>query len=179
MATPPDFTAGQVLTAAEMNAVGLWLVKTQTIGSAVTTVAVSNAFSADYTNYKILVSGSTGTSNVDMSLQLTGSSTGYSGMYVAGSFAASTLTGFSDNNAASFTRAGAVLSGDSVNLNVDVVQPNLAKYTYVTGQVVQSSSAGTYTGVHKVATAYTGFTLLVTGGANITGGTIHVYGYRD
>ena len=32
MATPPDFSVGQVLTAAHMDAVGLWLVKTQTKG---------------------------------------------------------------------------------------------------------------------------------------------------
>jgi hypothetical protein len=178
MATPPDFTAGQILTAAQMNAVGLWLVKTQTIGSAVTSVAVTNAFTSDFDNYKIVVSGSTGSANVDVSLQLTGSTTGYSGIYVAGTYATGGLAGFGDNNAASFTRAGAVHSGNSVQLNVDLAQPNLAKFTYITGQAVQTSSAGTYTGVHKVSTAFTGFTLIVTGGANITGGTIAIYGYN-
>ena len=178
MATPPDFTSGQILTAAQMNAVGLWLVKTQTIGSAVTSVAVTNAFTSDFANYKILISGSTGTSNVDISMALTGSATGYSGTYVAGTFSTGGLAGFGDNNAAVFTRAGAVQSGDSVQFNIDLCQPNLAKFTYITGQTVQSTSAGTYTGVHKVATAFTGFTLTVGGGANITGGTIAIYGYN-
>ena len=35
MATPPDFSSGQVLTSSAMNSVGLWLVKTQTVGTAV------------------------------------------------------------------------------------------------------------------------------------------------
>jgi hypothetical protein len=41
MATPPDFSSGAVLTAAQMNSVGLWLVKTQTVGTAVSSVAVT------------------------------------------------------------------------------------------------------------------------------------------
>jgi hypothetical protein len=41
MATPPDFSSGAVLTAAQMNSVGLWLVKTQTVGTTVSSVAVT------------------------------------------------------------------------------------------------------------------------------------------
>ena len=53
--TYPVFATGDVLNASDMNAVGLWLVKTQTIGSGVGSVAVTGAFSADYDNYKIIV----------------------------------------------------------------------------------------------------------------------------
>jgi hypothetical protein len=31
MATPPDFVDGQVLTAAQMNAIGLWLVRSSIV----------------------------------------------------------------------------------------------------------------------------------------------------
>ena len=57
--TYPTFNSGDVLTAAEMNAVGLWLVKTQTIGTAVSSVTVTGAFSTDYDAYQIVVTGGT------------------------------------------------------------------------------------------------------------------------
>ena len=50
MATPPTFSSGSVLTAAQMNAVGLWLVKTQTVGTAVSSVSVTDVFSSNYDN---------------------------------------------------------------------------------------------------------------------------------
>ena len=55
MATPPVFSAGAVLTAAQMNAVGLWEIKTQTIGTGVASFEVTGAFSSDYDNYKIVI----------------------------------------------------------------------------------------------------------------------------
>jgi hypothetical protein len=77
MATPPDFTTGAVLTAAQMNAVGLWLVKTQTVGSAVPDVTVTDAFSADYDNYKILYTGGTASGAVGpLNMKLGSSTTG-------------------------------------------------------------------------------------------------------
>ncbi len=48
--TYPSFSAGDILTAADMNAVGLWLVKTQTVGTAVASVTVTDAFSSTYDN---------------------------------------------------------------------------------------------------------------------------------
>jgi len=48
--TYPSFTSGDILTAADMNAVGLWLVKTQTVGTAVSSVQVTGAFSSTYDN---------------------------------------------------------------------------------------------------------------------------------
>ena len=43
----PVFASGDVLNASDMNGVGLWLVKTQTIGTGVSSVVVTGAFSAD------------------------------------------------------------------------------------------------------------------------------------
>jgi len=53
----PSFASGEVLTAADMNAVGLWLVKTQTVGTGVPSVVVTDAFSANYDNYLVTISG--------------------------------------------------------------------------------------------------------------------------
>jgi hypothetical protein len=162
-----------------MDSVGLWLVKSQTIGSAVTSVAVTNVFSANYDSYKIIVSGSTGSADTDFSLRLGASTTGYYGHFVAGSYSTGAMTGFGDNNLSSFVRPGFVQSGNAVSLNCDLVNPNLAKYTLIYSATPQAVSAGSYVGHHRVSTAYTDFTLLVGSGANITGGTIRVYGYRN
>jgi hypothetical protein len=64
------YTAGEVLTAASLNdnftfaaanpPGGLTLISTTTIGTTVSSITVSGAFSATYDNYKIVVSGGTG-----------------------------------------------------------------------------------------------------------------------
>ena len=79
------------------------------------------------------------------------------------------------NNTASFGYVGE--SNASINnVNIDVFNPNLAKFTTIQGSYIGVTYAGVCGGVHQVATAYTGFTLAVAG--TMTGGTITVYGYR-
>ena len=55
----PVFASGDVLNASDMNGVGLWLVKTQVIGTAVSSVTVTSAFTTDYDQYMITVTGGT------------------------------------------------------------------------------------------------------------------------
>ena len=50
----PVFTSGEILTAANMNQVGMWLLKTQTIGSGVGSVSVTSVFSSSYDNYRVV-----------------------------------------------------------------------------------------------------------------------------
>jgi hypothetical protein len=62
MALPVTFVAGEVLEAAQLNsnftylegAGGLTLIKTETIGTTVASVTVTDAFSATYNAYKIM-----------------------------------------------------------------------------------------------------------------------------
>jgi len=54
MATPPVFSAGAVLTAAQMNAVGMWKISSQTF-SAASAVTFDNVFTSDYRHYRIVV----------------------------------------------------------------------------------------------------------------------------
>jgi hypothetical protein len=55
MAAPPDFVAGQILTAAQMNLAGSWVVKRDTIASGGSSATISNAFNADFTHYRVLI----------------------------------------------------------------------------------------------------------------------------
>jgi hypothetical protein len=53
--TYPSFSVGEVLTAADMNAVGLWKIKTATVASAADSgTAFQSIFSSSYDSYKIV-----------------------------------------------------------------------------------------------------------------------------
>ena len=177
----PDFSPGDVLAANDMDAVGLWLVKTQTIGSGVSSVTVTDAFSADYDNYKITVTGGVASISVPITLQLGASATGYYGSFLYCLYTASTPVAAGQNNVSAFGFAG-VGTANNLYLNIDLTAPFLAKKTGLSGPYLQhstgASASGTYGGFHDSATSYTSFTI-ATAGATMTGGTIRVYGYRN
>jgi hypothetical protein len=179
MATPPDFTAGQVLTAAQINQVGLWLVKSQTVGSAVASVQVTSAFSADFKNYRILYIGGSASADGDLKLTLGATVTGY---YYAGNWCSygGTVAQWNGSNAAAWVPAG--FSGSLGNsLVCDILGPFEADqtvYTALRASVNTTSVAGVNNGFLNNTTSYTSFTLTPASGT-ISGGIIKVYGYRD
>ena len=179
MATPPDFSSGAVLTAAQMNSVGLWLVKTQTIGSAVSSVTVSDAFSADYDNYLIQVIGGTASTEDNGFLTFGATATGYYGVLQYATVAApGTYGGASDNNGAQFSTVWRSQAAGAY-ANITVLAPFLTKNTGVEGVWMPTSGAyGKYTGQLRNSTSYTAFTMKPASGT-MTGGTIKVYGYRN
>ena len=179
MATPPTFSSGAVLTAAQMNGVGLWLVKTQTVGSAVSSVTVTGAFSADYDNYLILLSGGTASTAASIGIEIGGSTTGYYGFMSYGDATTNTILGAGRNNTALLNWVGGCLSaGQNAHVRVEVLAPFKAAYTKFANGVYQNAGAyGTMQGEHRVATSYTSFKLVPDAGT-MTGGTIAVYGYK-
>ena len=76
MALPVTFVAGDVLEAAQLNSNftyldgsgGLTLVKTEAIGTTVGSVTVTDAFSATYNAYKIIVDGGVGSTTALLQL---------------------------------------------------------------------------------------------------------------
>ena len=179
MAVPPDFVAGQVLTAAQMNKIGLWLVKTQTIGTAVSSVTVTDAFNADFENYKIVVSGGVGSTDINLLTTLGASATTYYWGQVVSLYSTGAVAGANGSNTTSW-RTG-VATANAIQMNVDLLQPNVAKFTGMQGLIAGIGTTWTGSavgGYHGTATAYTGFTITTSTGT-LTGGTIYVYGYRD
>lgn len=155
---------------------GLQLVKKQTIGSAVSSVSVTNAFSATYNNYKIIVNGGTCSSSGIVVTTLTGSVANYYNILVFGNtWALPTATGASTNNGSSWNFTG-FADADGINASFELQNPFLARQTNIAFDYVSSTNAGTGTGVHKSAVSYTGFTLTPAAGT-LSGGTIYVYGY--
>ncbi len=175
----PVFASGDVLNASDMNAVGLWLVKSQAVGSGVASVTVTNAFSSSFDNYRIVYGGGTGSTNITLSLKLGASTTGYYSIVNYASYAASTTPlAAGDNNAGQWTYAG-YAGANYTQVSLDLINPNKAQWTtYNCASWAGTTIAGTSSGTHQVATAYTDFVLGVNTGT-LTGGTIRVYGYRN
>jgi hypothetical protein len=176
----PDFSPGEVLTAAAMDSIGLWLVKTQTIGTAVSSVTVTDAFSADYDNYRIIVSGGVASANMAVNLTLGSTATGY---YRAGVFVvynSTTVNGIAQQNQTSFAEAFSGTANQVAGI-IDIINPFLAKTTGFQTNVAgvgPTRYALFLAGYLSDTTSYTAFTLTPSTGT-MTGGTIRVYGYRN
>jgi hypothetical protein len=183
-------TNGQVLTADSAEATGLkWaspagsgltLIKTQTIGSGVSSVNVTSAFSSTYDNYKIFVSGGVGSGNINLNLTLGATATGYYRFETYMTFAANTITGAAGSNVTSWS-ASAVASANSLCGDITLIGPNLAKTTHMSSQSTISATTSNINyvqGFLNNTTQYTDFTLTCASGT-LTGGTIKVYGYQN
>jgi len=177
----PVFASGDVLNASDMNAVGLWLIRSQTVGSGVGSVTLSNVFSADYDNYRIIYSGGTLSTADTLPIQLQNSGgtsttqyyTAYSGLVWTSGAAAT----YRDNNGPSWFVGG---GGDTgyVNICVDILQPFGTRFTTINGTYIGTDNAGAFAGIHRVSASYTNL-VIDPATATMTGGTIRVYGYRN
>ena len=160
---------------------GLVLITSQTIGSAVSSVTVSSAFSATYDYYKITINGGTGSVNDEqLGLKLGSTATGYYNGFVGAAYspdATGTYSGNSTNSGTSFNAVGRVMT-NGLNLNMELNGPNLAKRTIVSGTMTSINVGRMYSGFLDDNTAYTAFTITPASGT-ITGGTIRVYGYAN
>ena len=178
----PDFSPGEVLTASAMDSIGLWLVKTQTVGTGVSSVTVTGAFSANYDNYKITYTGGVSSVASDMYLTLGASNTGYYGGLIFNRPNAPAPGGIANNNGAFWQYGAGLSTPNGITTSFELYQPFLARRTSLYSQVIQfsdpTSAFGTFAGFHDVATSYSSFTFTPSGGT-ITGGTIRVYGYRN
>lgn len=176
--TYPVFTNGQVLPASDLNAIGLWLVKSQTVGTGVSSVTVTGAFSADFDAYKITWTGGNGSTGNEIGFQLGSNTSNYYGFLTYGVYSGGTVYGAADNNSSRFRYVGGA-DGSYCSLNVDVFQPFLSRITLISASGNYGSSAfGTYSGRLADTNSYSAFTL-IPGSGTMTGGTIRVYGIRN
>jgi hypothetical protein len=180
MATPPVFVAGQVLTAAQMNAIGMWEVKSQTAFTSASVITIDNIFTSDYTNYLIKLTA-TATSG-----------SAVTGQYRVGGVAAATNY---NTQAAEIANATAwTVYKNTAQTNMDLAslanaQGSLDFYIFgpalaaQTNHYVHTSYSGATatvpgylirSGNHSTATAYDGIAISFSVAAT---GTYTVYGY--
>lgn len=157
---------------------GLQLVKKQTIGSGVSSVVVTGAFSSTYENYRIIVSGGVGSTTTNAQLKLGASATAYyaAGFYVL--YSSTTFNGIAQSNVSQFGNAVQVTTNHAYG-DVNLYGPNLAKVTGYATNAGEPHTAGAcvvINGFLNDNTQHTSFTLTPASGT-LTGGTIYVYGY--
>ena len=114
-----------------LGSAGLTLIKTQTIGTAVSSVNVTSAFSSTYDNYRIIVSGGTASTGTFGRLQLGSTTTGYYSSLIYTVYAGGTVNAADNNNGANFNYAG-YGNTNGIMYNIDLLGPNLAKNTLKT-----------------------------------------------
>ena len=178
MATPPVFSSGAVLTAAQMNSVGMWLVSKTTIGNAVATVTTGTVFSSDFDNYRVIIRGVRASVGSDLLLNFGATITGYYGSAYYDAYGGAS-TGVNRRNNGANLSIGAVDSANSEqSTTMDIANPFLAAFTTINGGYYGNTYSGWYGGTQASATSFTTLTVRPAAGT-ITGGTITVYGYRS
>ena len=172
------WAAGEVLTAADLNNyAGLVFIKSQTIGSGVSSVTVTGAFSSTFDNYRITLNNcdaSNGGCDIQMTLGSTTTNYYYANIFVSLSTGPNRVAG---NNVAFFD----VGEGDSANqtfFSLDVFGPNLAQRTGINGIGHGVARTMFVAGNLSDSTQYTAFTITPSVGT-LTGGTLRVYGYNN
>jgi hypothetical protein len=180
MATPPDFVAGSVLTAAQMNQIAMWEIKSDVIGTAVASVTVTNAFTTDYQSYKIVISGvSFSTLGTAVYLKLNNSTgTTYFGnmSYNIPGSTASALSAQNGNNLGFFINTASHVGFN--DMEMVIANPFTVTTTNCFGLYANRSYNGAFGTHDSNAASSTGF-ILAPGAGTMTGGTIRIYGYRN
>lgn len=159
----------------------LVLISSTTIGTSVTSVAITNCFNATYENYKIIISGGSASATSDGSFQLGSANTGYSNAFVYNGYTSATPTGVATNNTSTSSTVFAY-SANGYNLDLTLFQPQMAKRTswvYLSSTIASASNRWAGGGFQDSATQFTGITFSTQGGHTLTGGTIKVYGFQN
>lgn len=180
MAAPPDFIAGATLTGLQMNQIGLWKIKTISVGFGVSSFIVSDAFSADYENYKITYTGGSCSTGMNIRMRMGATTTNYYSSLIYNTFAASGPLGVTQNNTQQqWEWAGA--GGTTSNFaDITLLSPFLAERTRMISNWSPDDASGYSSNVLMDTTSYTGFTFLPgIAGQTFAGGTVRIYGYRN
>ncbi len=161
---------------------GLTFVKSQTIGSGVSSVAVSSAFSSTFQNYRILVSIESSSTEAGYQITLGSTTSGYYGGHYGYRWTGAAYSDIENNG--SYCPIGAVGNGYGGWSVIDITDPYETNETAWSGNFSYrriSSGFGAFGfhgGMVNNSTSYTSFNI-VAGGGTFTGGTIRVYGYNN
>ena len=185
----PDFSPGEVLTAAAMDSIGMWLINTTSFSGA-TQVDFTNVFSADYDSYRIVFhfweatvaenhffrlrssGGVISTTDYLTVRSETNSASTYTTGYIGGGYS---TTWFPTYIGSSTT------PGVQVNGTMDIFRPFTANRTKAISSFNRNDTdifIVNATMFYRLDTAITGFSLIRNSTATMTG-KVSVYGYRN
>jgi hypothetical protein len=183
--TFPVFSAGEVLRAQDMNAVGMWKVASGTLSGTATNFA--GCFTSDYRDYRIVLDSLVWNNTGYLYYQfLTGTTPASTGDYfwALSGFQANGLAYNNSNQTQTFGYLGSANVGAN-NLVIgscvyDILGPQLAQRTMLTGQgagvdTVYFHQSGMNS--HNLTNAYTGIRFLTNSATTFTG-NVTIYGYN-
>ena len=159
------------------------LIKSQTVGSGVSSVAVNDVFSDEFETYQIVWTGGTMSVETALKMKLNNiSSTNYYGALIYTSISSGNLATAVNNALTHWDYAGGG-NPDSAGSNLFIHNPFQSKFKHirnssVTYGITISGAVGTYNGFTNVTTSCTGFSYVPYSGT-MSGGTIRVYGFRS
>jgi hypothetical protein len=159
----------------------LVFIKSQTIGTTVASVTVTDAFSATYDNYKILITGVTYSSNGTASFIKLNNSTGstYFGNMIYNLPGTGAIGGVSATNGGNFGYFVSTGSSTGTNdLDATITLPFATATANCVGNFAGRAYNGQFSGHDSNAASSTGFIHAPQTGT-ITGGTIRVYGITN
>lgn len=182
MATPPDFTAGAVLTAAQMDKIGMFLVGTMTFSSS-TSQSLDDVFTSDYRRYLVAwdlrQAAGINADNVFIKLRKDGTDaiTGYNNTWIY-----TLRTSASPLTAYDATGTQLTIGYAGSNAASGFVYVSTPAISGPTGFVWQGGGNGPTQGIiasgqgsHTTSDVYDGLTI---NGPTLTG-QVNIYGMRD
>ena len=185
MATPPDFSSGAILTAAQMNSVGLWKVASGSLSTATTNF--QGCFTSEYRDYRIVIDslGFSGAGDIYVRF-LVSATPSTTADYFWALRGINSSAGIADNTGSAQTliycgasASGATAADSSVTL--DILSPQLATKTIVLSSAF-SLTSGVYVSraggaAFDVSTQFNGLQFISASAVTLSG-NVTIYGYR-
>jgi hypothetical protein len=177
----PSFVTGEVLTAADMNAVGLWKVGSGTLSLTTTPINVTGVFSSTYKQYRLLINVTTKSTTLRVDMKYingtTATSTNYYQAGIGANYLSDSVLYYTrTNNGTQFSN---INSPANMTVAVDIFNANKAATTIHKGILLDANNSFPYMigGVQDSTTQFTGFQLFTSTGT--AAAEYQVFGYRD
>jgi hypothetical protein len=153
-----------------------------------TSVTISNAFSATYDSYQIVLSNVLATAGQNTQMRMGTTATGYYQTEIVSGGSYSTASGganYTNTNNGTQWSTGVICGTTTTDTSggvINLVNPFLATGTVMQSLGVDTRTTGlgtrTSTGYHASPTSFTSFTIIA-GGGTFSAGKVRVYGYRN
>lgn len=181
--TYPSFSVGEVLTAADMNAVGLWLVKSTNF-SAASTCPMESVFSSNYLNYLVKITMTGSASSFASLVFYTGTNTEYTAAnyYRYGAYyGTGAWTNYQASNQTSMVLTNySNVAANITHTELNIFAPNNTSFRTNARNDSWDAAGGLMFRTENVVdttSAFTGF--VIKPGSGTMTARIRVYGYKD
>jgi hypothetical protein len=177
----PDFSPGEVLTAAAMDSIGLWKIA-ETSFTTTATPFIDGCFSADFEHYLAIFRMTSSAQGQYTNIQLRNGTTPKATNYNRAGFLFTT-GGVTSSDSSATGQDGFRLTGQStagIYATAEFFRPFTTSETgYKSSSSYQQGVALTYAGAQTESYSATGFQVISSGNSVTYTGTIRIYGYRN